>query len=497
MSYVLTDGELSVLQYPYNPYQLSADHPNTSFPSVMTDEDLSLWNVFPVSPTTPPTVDPLLQKYSEVNPVFNSETSTWVQTYLVQELTSEEIATVTSEYVSRSQQDALNLLKYAEQFMVEALLRNVGLSAEFVAYRAAILDYTNLPGYPNTQWPAFPSNPTDPALPLTLDAIYTKSETQDLVTATLVSSSTTAVQTFLSSDSTVYADSSPPPQASPVSDSGWYFKNAIAGQKSNWHFYVNASHQTYADISSLWAVVRLVSPASRPYVIIYSKPTGVNDAQPWYHSRWVWSAYDPATITSSGFYLIYMGSDPGVHPELPRLHITDQSASSQGERLPTEELLTFSWSTNSTSPVNAEEFVMKSVGHTIGSRTTVGTLVAPASSSVPSSDPTRTQVSVGSSLVSVQNDRYFRMDVHRNGMALTLQNLPTDTTKAYDLDLEVTYLAEAGTTGMSFGGILDWGVGFTLCSGVPSTLDVTTNWFVRIRILPALHRVYVLQAIPY
>ena len=46
-----------IIEYPYSIQQLKNDNPNTSFPDILDNESLSLWNVFPVIRTDKPIVN--------------------------------------------------------------------------------------------------------------------------------------------------------------------------------------------------------------------------------------------------------------------------------------------------------------------------------------------------------------------------------------------------------------------------------------------------------
>lgn len=195
-------------------------------------------------------------------------------------------------------------------------------------------------------------------------------------------------RTISSSDVTVYADSSVTPMIDPFGQSGWYFKNTVAGQKINWYTYINTKNPvdplrplgtdtaTRGSISSIWAVVKIYSATSRPFVTIYSAPTGTGDAASWYKSRWVYElSTTPVTPTPPGTYLMHFGTDPGVHQHLPRLVMPNVNTNGRGPMSPTETLLMYAWSSNSAAAVNSQEFTIEQTGHTFGDRSTAYSLV--------------------------------------------------------------------------------------------------------------------------
>lgn len=73
----------------YSINQLRMDNPQISFPSAITDSILFEYGVYPLTATNPPSYDRLTQNLLEGIPVqINDE---WVQTWVVQEASYEEI----------------------------------------------------------------------------------------------------------------------------------------------------------------------------------------------------------------------------------------------------------------------------------------------------------------------------------------------------------------------------------------------------------------------
>lgn len=85
---LIENGE--VKQYPCGADVLRRDNPQTSFPKNPTPELLATFNVFPVRPTEQPQCDPMTQRVEEGTPVLQA--GEWVQTWLVNQLSAEEIA---------------------------------------------------------------------------------------------------------------------------------------------------------------------------------------------------------------------------------------------------------------------------------------------------------------------------------------------------------------------------------------------------------------------
>ena len=124
-------------------------------------------------------------------------------------------------------------------------------------------------------------------------------------------------------NSQVYADGRPPVQdPSALLRDGWYFKNTSAGHKINWYFYDGTvTNVTVANFSA-YAVVTLDSLTSRPFLVIGTVPTGVGDASPgFYNSARTFLIPNGAAVVETK-YLIYVGQNPKVHTDLPRIELT-------------------------------------------------------------------------------------------------------------------------------------------------------------------------------
>ena len=86
--YVLSDG-IAVLKFPYSLHELREDNLDTSFPSSMSDEELSAWHVFPVKSQKPPSFDSATQRPAQADPVKVGDN--WVQVWKIINLSPQEI----------------------------------------------------------------------------------------------------------------------------------------------------------------------------------------------------------------------------------------------------------------------------------------------------------------------------------------------------------------------------------------------------------------------
>lgn len=157
----------------------------------------------------------------------------------------------------------------------------------------------------------------------------------------------------------IYKDEHPG-SADPLERSGWYFKNTVAGRKINWYFYDGNEGITLGDFAA-YAVVTMDSVSSAPFITVYTKPQASGNAGSWYRSRMVFVVPTGSAVAGTK-YLLTFGTVPSeIHPELPRIELIS-SGSSNGPRLPEEEILTSGLGSNSSASVNSCEFVCESLG---------------------------------------------------------------------------------------------------------------------------------------
>jgi hypothetical protein len=140
---------------------------------------------------------------------------------------------------------------------------------------------------------------------------------------------------------------------------GWYFKNIEDGKKINWYFFDGRTSNIDLSDFSAYAVITLDSTTSRPFLAVYSKPTGSGDAIPGFarSSRvYTW----PAGSTAGTKYLVYFGQNPDIHPELPRVQLA--AGTTRGAFQPTEKVLTVALNTDSGSAANNVQIVVQNLG---------------------------------------------------------------------------------------------------------------------------------------
>ena len=166
----------------------------------------------------------------------------------------------------------------------------------------------------------------------------------------------------------VYADGQPGiKDPSALIRDGWYFKNSIAGQKINWYYFDGTSQGniTLGDFKSAYAIMTFdaVSGAASPIIAIYTSPTGAGDVIPGFaHSRIVYDGPMTPTPVVGKQYLVYAGENPPVRQDLPRINLALITGSSIGDKLPTEQILTVSFGSNSAASVDSVQYMVETLG---------------------------------------------------------------------------------------------------------------------------------------
>lgn len=157
--------------------------------------------------------------------------------------------------------------------------------------------------------------------------------------------------------------------------SGWQYTNGLTG-KINWYCYTSPTPETdhkVFELNSMYTVINQQSTlglatAQNPFIIVYTRPTGVNDGAFWYHSKLFFGSNAHTDI--SGTKLLYTGTDPvAVHPEITginRIQLLFISALSDNKLLSQvqNESITLGTlqTTNNTTPVGSFNFTMSEFG---------------------------------------------------------------------------------------------------------------------------------------
>jgi len=133
--------------------ELRRDNGNTSFPRNIPVETLAEWNVFPLEETEQPQYDHT-KNAVEGTPTQNDE-GQWVQVWVLEDATSEEIAEKTENQTLITRQQRNQLLTDTDYL---ALSDNT-LTDAMATYRQAlrdITDHSNFPFLNDNDWPVKP-----------------------------------------------------------------------------------------------------------------------------------------------------------------------------------------------------------------------------------------------------------------------------------------------------------------------------------------------------
>ena len=146
----------------------------------------------------------------------------------------------------------------------------------------------------------------------------------------------------------------------PKGREGWYFTNAVGGQKINWYYYdPSVLTTTVANFQGTYAVVT-IDTNRVPYFAVYTAGTDNG----WFKSRRVYNVQTPSSVTL-GKYLVYTGADPGVYPELTRIQLTHNPANTTlnvGAFAATETIAYVTIQTDQGLPANSYKFVAHNLG---------------------------------------------------------------------------------------------------------------------------------------
>jgi len=88
MKYILATGS-TVIEYPYSIEKLRSENPETSFPVVMNDSELSEWGVYPVTEDLRPTVNEANEQLEQAEPTLLN--GAWFAGWIVSQASTAEI----------------------------------------------------------------------------------------------------------------------------------------------------------------------------------------------------------------------------------------------------------------------------------------------------------------------------------------------------------------------------------------------------------------------
>jgi len=172
--------------------------------------------------------------------------------------------------------------------------------------------------------------------------------------------------TYYLSDGYSYSGSQPVPQADVDNEPGWQYKSNLVGQQLKVLAY-DGSSQTfkYSNIGSCGFEFKSfnVTISRNPRLIIQSKPTGSGDADPLYHSKWVFELSDQ--LHSEELITCFSFNPPFQYDNKRMFQLVFNDTLSQGDRNVYEEISKIYIETDSTVDNHnllLKNFVINSAG---------------------------------------------------------------------------------------------------------------------------------------
>tara|TARA_R110001592_G_scaffold32514_1_gene113778 strand:- start:3653 stop:4252 length:600 start_codon:yes stop_codon:yes gene_type:complete len=159
----------------------------------------------------------------------------------------------------------------------------------------------------------------------------------------------------------VIAGSLPVPTADTNGRDGWLYQKTSGIEKFNYYLWTQGSKALrLKDLRSIYMVASVdtyTNVTSAPFIVVYTKPTGVGDFDTWYHSRIAYTINEQTTNIMLGekcqFY---------THQSLPTDNYGLRQISlpieiKDGEALLTEEILYITLHSDSSAPDNTKILV--------------------------------------------------------------------------------------------------------------------------------------------
>ena len=160
-----------------------------------------------------------------------------------------------------------------------------------------------------------------------------------------------------SSGVAVYADSSPAPTADLNGREGWLFTKTTGAEKFNYYLWAQGSRALrLRDLRNIFMVASVdtyTSISSVPYIVIYTKPTGVGDAGAFYHSK-ITHTIDSSQTVMLGEKVQYYTHQQHPDVDYGYRNVSLPIETKTGDALPDEEILYITVHSDSGSADNTQ-----------------------------------------------------------------------------------------------------------------------------------------------
>jgi hypothetical protein len=180
------------------------------------------------------------------------------------------------------------------------------------------------------------------------------------------------VPQMIVSSPAIYADSSIAPQPSPFLSSygfgGWAYKKAspqASNAKINWYLPFPVIGGTVGDLYGLYYQIfnNCLATGDLPFFTVYTRPTGVSDYAPWYHSSRTYTPTSNSTAnqTCQMFMniksLSFTPNSIGIQNQINMAEVI-----TNGTYIDSDVILFISFGTNSGSALNSVDFSCSKIG---------------------------------------------------------------------------------------------------------------------------------------
>lgn len=244
---------------------------------------------------------------------------------------------------------------------------------KFIYNDAVNVQVNNSPENPNIYFSSATNNSQLTATDLKFDGVSLKTQVEtnedNIAKNKILSTNTFNIY----NSSAIYADGKPPLAIpSTIQNTyaypGWYYKNTVSG-KINWYLPPKTATFKVSDLLGFYLNLFNLSTTSNDNTLFLTVYTKVDSLTPnhtsWYKSSNTYVITDTPTInTSYTFFENASGSCPS--PNIYASTLLEMSPSTvnnpRGTYAQTEDILFFSIGTNSASPINSVEFVLRNFG---------------------------------------------------------------------------------------------------------------------------------------
>jgi hypothetical protein len=148
---------------------------------------------------------------------------------------------------------------------------------------------------------------------------------------------------------------------------GAYYTNTNAGNKMNIYYFDGTQEtMTVGQLSSIYSTIYIDNIANNnlvPFFVVYTKPTGVGDAGPFYHSRKIWT-YSGANTDKIGVgERIILCAENTPSKFFSERKVLLETSTIDGDWADTEEILLCSIHTDSSATAGAVSVCISSLGY--------------------------------------------------------------------------------------------------------------------------------------